>query len=109
MDTATARAVHAFMRRLEGHYRVHEAILFGSRARRDHGPVSDADLAIVLEETHGNRSAAVKDMAAVAFHVMLETGIMVEAMPFWREEFEQPDSYVNPALIRNILREGVRL
>ena len=48
-------------------------------------------------------------MAAIAFYVMMETGVLVQAMPFWSEEFARPETYNNPALIKNILREGVRL
>ena len=86
-----------------------EAILYGSRARRTHRPESDADIAIVLAGERGDRSAAAMDMAGVAFHVMMDTGVMVEAFPFWSDEIERPETFANPDLIKNILREGVRL
>ena len=109
LDAQTERAARSFMRHLDGRYHVREAILFGSRARMTHTPDSDADIAVVLEGEHGNRSAAVKDMAGIAFHVMMETGVMVEALPLWGDEIERPEIYSNPALIKNILREGIRL
>jgi DNA invertase Pin-like site-specific DNA recombinase/predicted nucleotidyltransferase len=109
MDSQTERAARSFMRRLDGRYSVREAILFGSRARRTHTPDSDADIAVVLNGAHGDRSAAVKDMAGIAFHVMMETGVMVEALPLWSDEIERPETYTNPALIKNILREGIHL
>lgn len=109
LDFDTERAARSFMRHLDGRYRVREAILFGSRARHTHNSESDADIAIVLDGEPGERSAAVKDMAAIAFHVLMETGVMVEAIPLWREEVERPETFSNPALINNILREGVRL
>jgi predicted nucleotidyltransferase len=37
------------MKWLEGKYPVREAILFGSRARGDHRPDSDADIAVILK------------------------------------------------------------
>ena len=55
-----------------------------------------------------NRFAAAGDMAGIAFYVLMDTGVMVEAMPFWRDEFDRPETFNNPALIRNILREGIR-
>jgi hypothetical protein len=48
-------------------------------------------------------------MAGIAFDVMLETGVLVDAIPFWEEEWEHPELFSNPALIENIRREGVRL
>jgi predicted nucleotidyltransferase len=109
LDADTERAARAFLRRLEGRYPVREAILYGSRARRTHNSESDADIAVILSAEHGDRSAAVKDMAAIAFHVMMETGVMVEALPLWPDELAQPETFKNPALIDNILRDGIRL
>lgn len=109
LDPATERAARAFMRYLEGRYPFREAFLFGSRARGSHEPDSDADIAIVLHGDHGNRGVIVRDMAGIAFHVMMETGVMVEAIPFWEDELEHPETFSNPCLIDNIRREGVRL
>jgi predicted nucleotidyltransferase len=83
LDDETARAARAFLRRLEGRYPVVEGIVFGSRARRSNSAGSDADLAAVLKGAHGDRTAAALDMAGVAFDVMLDTGILVEALPLW--------------------------
>jgi DNA invertase Pin-like site-specific DNA recombinase/predicted nucleotidyltransferase len=109
LDPETERAARAFMRHLAGRYSVREAIVFGSRARGDHGADSDADIAVVLNGARGNRTAAALDMAGVAFDVLLETGILVEALPLWEDEIARPESSRNPALIETIRREGVRL
>jgi uncharacterized protein len=108
-DDETLRAARAFLRRLEGRYPVAEGILFGSRARGAHHKGSDADLAVVLTGAHGDRTAAALDMAGIAFEVLLDTGILVDALPLWTDELDRPESFGNPALIYNIQREGVRL
>lgn len=109
VDAETERAARAFLRRLEGKYRVMAAILYGSRARGDHKPDSDADLAVVLGGEPERRAKVAGDMARIAFDVLLETGIMVEPMPFWPEELARPETFSNPALIDNILRDGIHL
>jgi uncharacterized protein len=86
-----------------------EGILFGSRARGTHSAESDADIAVVLKGTKGNRYAVSSDMAGIAFDVMLETGVLVEALPLWADEYKRPETFSNPALIRNIQRDGLRL
>lgn len=48
IDAETERAARAFLGRLEGKYPVIEGILYGSRARGDFAPGSDADIAVVL-------------------------------------------------------------
>ena len=109
LDFETERAARSFLRHLEGRYHVREAILYGSRARGSHTPDSDADIAVVLDGARGDRTAASMDMAGIAFHVMMETGVMVQALPLWPDEMARPETFTNPALIRNILREGVQL
>ncbi|MCO5761635.1 MAG: nucleotidyltransferase [Chromatiaceae bacterium] len=47
-------------------------------------------------------------MVAIAFDVMLETGVLVDALPFWEDEWAHPARFGNPALIQHILRDGVR-
>src|SRR3546814_4145055 len=89
------------MSRRSGRYAVDRAILFGSRARRTHNATSDADIAVVLKGEHGKRSTTAIDMAGIAFDVMLETGILVEALPLWGDEMENPEQFSNPALIRS--------
>ncbi len=109
LDSVTERAARMFMRRLDGRYFVREAIMFGSRALGVHRADSDADIAVVLNGARGDRVAAALDMAGIAFDVLLETGILVEALPLWKEEIEHPDQFSNPALIESIRRDGVRL
>lgn len=45
----------------------------------------------------------------IAGDVLLETGIRVQPLPIREEQWEHPDTYPNPRLLRNIEREGVVL
>jgi len=115
LDSETERVARTFLRRIAGKYPVSRVIVFGSRARGTNSPESDADIAVVLHGSYGEgrlpgkRSAAALDMAGIAFDVMLETGVLVEALPLWEDEIAHPETFSNPALIENIRREGVRL
>ena len=97
------------MLRLNGKYPALEGLVYGSRARGDHKPDSDADLAVILKGEQGDRYKVSGEMAGIAFDVMLETGVLVQALPLWEGEFRQPERFSNSALIENIKREGVRL
>jgi predicted nucleotidyltransferase len=108
-DPATERAIREFLGRIAGRYDVAEAILYGSRARGDFKPHSDADVALILRGQKGNRVSVIIDMAGTEFDVLMDTGILVQAMPFWQEEWEHPERLPNPWLLRNIQREGVPL
>lgn len=109
VDDATHQATRIFIRGLVGRYNVLAVILFGSRARRRHRPDSDADLAVLLRGGRGSRVDVSLQLADIAFDVMLETGVLIEAIPFWEDEWTHPEHFANPALIENIRREGIRL
>jgi uncharacterized protein len=111
IDADTARAAEAFLTRIAATYPVSRAILVGSRARHDHTEDSDADIAVILTGEHGghDRVDIVLDMASIAFDVLLDTRVLVEALPLWESEFENPERFSNPALIDNIRREGILL
>jgi hypothetical protein len=48
-------------------------------------------------------------MADEAFDVLLETGVRIQPLPIWEDEWADPDHYANPRLLKNIAREGLRL
>jgi predicted nucleotidyltransferase len=109
VDTETERTAKLFLHRVRERYNLREAYLFGSRANQTMSSESDADIALLFEGKLDSRADTAIEMAAIAFDVMLETGILVDALPFWEEEWMHPERFGNPALIRNILRDGVRL
>lgn len=109
LDSRTAQAARSFIGRLAGDEQVMGAFLFGSRARQEFRPDSDADIAVLLRGKHGRRIDEAMRLADIAFDVMLETGILVEALPLWEDEWDNPSLFPNPALIENIRREGIRL
>jgi predicted nucleotidyltransferase len=109
-EVEAERAVaRAFLRRLPGGYDVAQAILFGSRARGDDRADSDLDLAVVLKGRRGDFIDTKLDMAGVAFDVLMETGVLVQPLPLWDDDLAHPERFANPALIRAIAAEGIRL
>ncbi len=109
LDHQTEHAARVFMQRVEGAYPALEGLVFGSRARGTHDTDSDADLAVILKGEHGDRYKVSREMAGIAFDVMLETGVLIDPLPLWEEELKRPETFSNPALIENIKREGLRL
>jgi len=109
IDSATERAARAFLERVADRYDVVQAILFGSRARGDRLADSDADLAVVLGCRPGEFFGTQRELSGIAYDVLLDTDIRIQALPIWQEEWRDPDSYSNPYLLRKIQREGVRL
>jgi predicted nucleotidyltransferase len=109
LDEATERATKLFMRRITRQYDTAGGILFGSRARQTHRADSDADVAVLLRGDHQRFLPTKLAMADVAFDVLLETGINISPLPVWLDEWEHPETYSNPNLLKNIANEGVRL
>ena len=109
MDSNTERSVRLFLARVREAYPLTGALLFGSRARSDGYGNSDADIAVLMPGAPGRRAEPARVMAGIAFDVMLETGVLIDPLPLWEEEWTHPERFSNPALIENIRRDGVRL
>lgn len=105
----TEYAVRRFLERIADRYNIARAILYGSRARGTHQPDSDADVAVILRGEPGNAYRAIHDMAGTAAEVLLETGVDISPLPIWQDEWDRPETYPNPSLLRNIAADGVRL
>lgn len=105
----TKEAILRFLSLIAKHYELDGAMVYGSRARGTHTMDSDADLAIILLGEHQEFLQTVLSMSDIAFDVLLETGINITPLPLWLDEWEHPEKYSNPALLRNIAREGIRL
>jgi predicted nucleotidyltransferase len=109
IDHDTEMAVRRFLELIESRYDISSVIVYGSRARGTHRPDSDADVAVLLCGDHHPFLAAKLQMADAAFDVLLETGILISPLPVWLDEWENPENYTNPSLLRNIEKEGLRL
>mgnify|MGYP003382145899 CR=1 FL=1 len=109
IEPATERAARAFLHRVTRRYDVTGAILFGSRARGDFRSDSDADIAVLLAGEAGEFFDTQRALSDIAYDVLLDTDIRIQALPIWQEEWDHPDRYSNPYLLRNIRREGIAL
>jgi predicted nucleotidyltransferase len=107
IDRATLKTIRLFLKKVIHLVPLQQAILFGSRARGDFEPESDADLALILSGEKGKRVPTLFILADIAFDVLLETGIYIQPVPIWKQEWEHPEAYSNPALLANIEEDGI--
>ncbi|GGF54555.1 hypothetical protein GCM10007301_12610 [Azorhizobium oxalatiphilum] len=109
IDPATRESVRRFLERIGADFPVAKAILYGSRARGDHGQDSDADLAVVLDAPQGRLHPTMRAMAGIAYDVFRETGILLSPLPVWRDQWAHPERHANPSLLDNIRRDGLEI
>jgi predicted nucleotidyltransferase len=109
MDQATEVAARAFLRSIGERFPVDGGILFGSRARGGAGDESDADVAVLLRGDPGSTVTTMLEMVDAAYEVELASGIVISPLPVWQRQWEHPEEFSNPALLKAIQREGIRL
>jgi uncharacterized protein len=90
------------------HYgdRVVGFFLFGSRARGDHHPFSDADIAIVLKDENWQQVREIRRLARLAHDVLIETGVEVQGWPVSESAWSQPERHPEPALVQCMRRDA---
>lgn len=109
VDPATVQAARRFLDAASRRFAVRQAWLFGSRARGDARPDSDADIAILLDGPEGAFVPTKLDLDDLAYDVLLETGIHIQPLPLWPAQWDDPSRFVNPALVRAVKRDGIPL
>jgi uncharacterized protein len=106
LDPDTEGAIRDFLARIPADIRLERAVLFGSRARGEHRPDSDADLALILHE-QGNDGKTLSLLAGLAWDVFLDTGIMIQPVTIAIEDWLHPDDFLRPGILKNVDREGI--
>ncbi|MDP9013260.1 MAG: nucleotidyltransferase domain-containing protein [Pseudomonadota bacterium] len=108
LDPDTEGAVRDFLARIPADIQLERAILFGSRARGEHRPDSDADVALILHE-RGDDGMTLMMLAELAYYAYLDTGIMVQPVTIAIEDWLNPAAFPRPGFLRNVAREGIVL
>ncbi|MHB8723071.1 MAG: nucleotidyltransferase domain-containing protein [Steroidobacteraceae bacterium] len=84
------------------------SILYGSRARGEDRPDSDADLALILAEGEGDWEL-VGNLAELAYDVFLERGVLIQPVPISLRHWLNPERFPRPGFLRNVARDGIVL
>jgi predicted nucleotidyltransferase len=108
LDPDTESAVRTFLARLPAELRLQYAILYGSRARGEDRPDSDADLALILAEGEGDWQL-VGSLAELAYDVFLERGVLIQPVPISLRHWLNPERFPRPGFLRNVARDGIVL
>ena len=93
--------------RFDGKYL--KLLLFGSRARGDNVPESDADVAVIFRGRITDRWSLRRLIIEETYAILLESGLYIQPWPLEEDGLGNPDKSSNPALLRNIVREGISL
>jgi uncharacterized protein len=92
-----------------GRYPVIEAWLYGSHARGEGGSGSDVDLAIIVDASRDEARRIGGGLAEESFDLLMATGRFLSPFAISLNDWENPHVFANPALIRNIKRDGIPL
>lgn len=107
-EAEVKRAVAMFADAARAHYgpRLKGLCLFGSRARGDNGPHSDADIAVILEDGDWRLVPEKMQLADIAYEPIVETGVHVQGWPVSESDWADPTASKNAGLVLNMKRDG---
>jgi predicted nucleotidyltransferase len=108
LDPETEAAVRTFLGRIPAEHGVIRAILYGSRARGEGRPDSDADVALIVTQGAGDGERLGR-LSDLAYEVFLETGIMIQPVPISAHDWSHPEDFLRPGYLRAVAREGIVL
>lgn len=113
IDAHASPALKAFRAVLAARYgeKVKAVYLFGSRARGDHRPDSDADVAAFIDSDQRARADVLREqihLSGDTYDIWLDTGIRIQPWIFASEALAHPEGDDNAQLLGTILTEGRR-
>jgi uncharacterized protein len=102
------RATRAYVAAVRAHYgeRVKDVFLFGSRARGDFRPDSDADVAVILEDGDWSIWREKMNLAGLAYDPLVEFGLYIQPWPIARSEWGDRSRHRNSRFVENIVRDA---
>lgn len=104
MSEQQRKAIDMFIAAVRRHYdpRLVDIMLFGSRARGDAGPDSDADLVVVLEDGDWRFWHETRILGGLAFEPLVEHGLAIQPWPIARSEWEHRARHRNPRFVEAV-------
>lgn len=109
LDPAALDAARRLVAIARARYPVVEAWLYGSHARGEARADSDVDVAVVVDGTRSEARSAGRDLAGDSFDILRETGHVVSPLTLSAADWNAPQEFTNPFLLRNIRRDGLML
>jgi predicted nucleotidyltransferase len=102
------RAFDEFIATVRAHYgpRLHDIILFGSRARGEARADSDVDLAVILSEATVDFWHEKMLLTDLAYNAMAVAGLIIQAWPLSKVEWEAPEMHFNPRFVAAMKRDA---
>jgi antitoxin ChpS len=110
LDPGTRIALTSFKALLAARYgeRLRSIYLFGSRARGEQRPDSDADVAVFLDQVTDPIGEQF-DLIDAGYDILLETGVNIQPWVFDEASVTDPGHYPAPHLVARIRQDGVCL
>jgi hypothetical protein len=111
MTFSERKALDDYVAAVHKHYgkRLIDILIFGSRARGDARPDSDADIAVILEDGDWRFWEEKWLLAGLAYDVLLDHGLFIQPWPIPRSGWESPATHPKRRFIEAIQKDGLRL
>lgn len=101
-------ALADYVAAIRRHYgdRVVDILIFGSRARGDARPESDADVAVILQDGDWQFCTEKMLLAGLAYDVLLKHDLCIQPWPIARSGWEHPAAHPKRRLMEAIRKDG---
>ena len=107
-DATVNQAIEDYARAVREAYgeRVKGIYLFGSRARGDHTPESDADVAVVLDDADWNFWKEKMRLADLSYPMIVDSGAHVQGWPVTERDWNDEKPMESPELVLAMRRDA---
>jgi uncharacterized protein len=109
VEPMTTRALGDLKRRLERHFgdRLAGVYLYGSRARGDHRPDSDVDIAVAFNGAVGDLLELDDRLIDIAYPIELDIGLHLQLWALEASSLTDPPGHRRAQIAEAVLRDGI--
>ncbi len=105
-DVQKALADYAAAVRSRYGARLEAVVLFGSRARGDMRPDSDADVAVIIKDEDWRFWPEKRVLAGLAYDVLMKWGLVIQPWPISLTAWKSPETHHNARFVESIKRDA---
>lgn len=108
MTPEERKALDGYVAAVRAHYgeRLHDILVFGSRARGDNKPDSDVDLAVIFTDEGWDYWRRKFDLIDMGWDAYIEQGLDIEPWPVSREKWEHHERNPNSAFVSRVRKDA---
>jgi predicted nucleotidyltransferase len=108
MTPEERKALDGFVAAVRAHYgaRLHDILVFGSRARGDNKPDSDVDVAVIFLDANWDYWTRKLELVDMTWEALRDQDLLIQPWPVSKSVWDLPEMHPKPHFVESVRRDA---